>query len=83
MLLVQDEILDSSILLKSHDMTEETVYFGFSVPEARGQNGREGIIWQNSKSRKQRDHIYPHTGSRKRMGVEYLYQCPKTILSGV
>lgn len=51
-------------------MIEETVYFGFSIPEARGQNGWEGIIWQNSKSRKQRDHIYPHTGSREKMEVE-------------
>lgn len=49
-------------------MIEETVYFGFSIPEARSQNGWEGTIWQNSKSRKQRDHIYPHTGSREKNG---------------
>lgn len=56
-------------MLKCQDMIEENVYFGFSVPEARGHNGWEGIIWQNSKSRKQRDHIFPHTESRERMGV--------------
>lgn len=56
-------------MLKCQDMIEENVYFGFSVPEARGHNGWESIIWQNSKSRKQRDHIFPHTESRERMGV--------------